>query len=211
MATPRMHSACAIEPHLVTPKLYIAVLGLAACGKSDAREAPTTADPPSVIAATAADGADLLSLAIAGAACEVSGEAEVTITRDATGTVAKLGDTTILTMTDAEIHDADGVARMRATREALRVDLVSMEGIPVARIAGDATKVTIADGARRPVMVVAGNGAVISATSADGVATASITGTIDPMIAALLVTPGVPADVRALLACDRLLPTASTP
>ena len=49
---------CYRAPPFVTPKLYIAVLGLAACGKSDEREAPTTADPPSVIAATAADGAE---------------------------------------------------------------------------------------------------------------------------------------------------------
>ncbi len=195
---------------------------LTACQtKSDEPAAAATGggDPASVVAAVAPDGETMVALSIsgsgAGAACEVTGEAEVTIGRDGAATVAKLGQTEILRVERGEIRDADGVSRMRVSVEEHRIDLMTMEGIPVARIAGDADRVTIADAARHIVMTVARAGAAITATGADGAAIASITGTIDPLIAGLLVTPGVPADVRAMLACERLFsvsgPVVSTP
>ena len=195
--------------------LYLICLVAACQGKPEETSTATGGEPASVVSAVAPDGETLAALAISGAKCDVTGEAEVTIARDGAATVAKLGETVILRHEGEQIADADGVPRLRVSLEDRRIDLMTLEGIPVARIAGDVERVNVADAARHIIMEVARDGAAITAKGADGAAIASITGTIDPMIAALLVTPGVPPDVRAMLACERLFsvpgPVVSTP
>ncbi|MCA9679515.1 MAG: hypothetical protein KC464_31075, partial [Myxococcales bacterium] len=126
------------------------------------------------------------------------------------------GQTPIATLgpgrTGVELADGDGEPRIRVHRTPTRVELLGMDGVPLARLALEDRVARIVDAARRPVALLAREGGRITVTSPDGEALAYVAGTGDLEVAALLVTPGVDAEARAVLGCERLLasPGAST-
>jgi len=182
---------------------------VAAC--SDER---TASAKPHVIALT--DGAGEVSLALAidpanaPERCAVSGATDLAVVRHEAVAIATTGTSTIMTLgpgrTGTEIIDVDGTTRMRVIEEPGRLDLVSKEGVPVAKIYTTSAQASVVDAARVQLLVVMPEGDHLIATASDGSTPETITGTTDLTLAAVLALPGVSPDVRALVACARVLP-----
>jgi hypothetical protein len=151
-------------------------------------------------------GATVLEARLVEARCEVSGEASLAVARDGdtvrAGTALSFGPG----RTGNEVAGADGAMRLRVHRAAGEVGLIDPQGIPIVRIIVDDASARIVDAARTPIARLAREGGRITVTASAGAALAYVAGTTDLEVAALLVAPGVDADTRALLACERLLP-----
>lgn len=193
------------------------VLAASACRSSDAPAA--AARPDTVVTVRDAAGSVIVETRITGGRCAVTGAAELIVDRSTTPdgplVTAQVGATVVLTMTSGRISGPDGAPRARVVHAADRIDVIDPSGVALARISGSAAGdiAAVVDAGRAPVASVRRDGAQLAATSSDGAALAQVTGTADLELAALLIAPGVPADLRALIACDRLLAVAadSTP
>lgn len=176
----------------------LALIVVAACGEGRASTPPA----PKVIAL-----GDALRLSITPERCTVTGEAEVEVTRAGLDTVAAMDGVTTLTLRDGNVADADGTRRLRLVDQAGQLAVVTKEGVPVARIFTTEAQANVVDAARAPLLTVTREANQLVVTPSDGASPAvAVTGTDDLTLAAALALPGVPPDVRALLACARALP-----
>ncbi len=171
--------------------------------------APAPATTPAVTV-RGPDGQPRLEARLVASRCEVSGESALSVSRQGDLVTGAHGDATALTFgpgrTGDEIAGADGEARLRVHRAGAAIDVLDMQGIPVARLAVDDAAARVVDAARLPTALLAREGGRITVSAPDGAALAYVAGTTDLEVAALLVAPGLDADTRALLACERLLP-----
>jgi hypothetical protein len=193
------------------PRFHTLLLGASAlAGACQSGDKTGEAKAEDGVIATAPDGAPILSARVRDGACAVSGEATFDVTREPDGAVAR-GNAGELRLSpsrvpgDQQIAGLDQAVRLRVHRSEGRIDLLDATDIPVARIQLTAEGAKVVDRARAPVAAVAKDGALIKVTAPDGAPLATISGTSDLAVAALLTAPGVEADARALLACDRLL------
>lgn len=157
---------------------------LAAGGCQDARPEPPPPAPEPAVVVRDPDGRVRVEARVAAGACEVTGETTATVARGA----APLAD-------------------LRVVASGGRIDLLDLQGVPLARIAVTDRDARVVDAGRRPVAVLVRDGGRIAVTDGGGAALAYVAGTSDLATAALFVAPGVPAAARAHLACERLLAT----
>jgi len=201
----------------------VAALGVAGWGGCQGGASAPAGARQDVVTARDGDGALRLEARVGGGRCALTGETALAVSRDPGGAVARTpatGDVEALrlgpsrTPGDQQVAGPDGAPRVRIHRGAGRVDLLGPDDVPLARVQVDGAAGKIVDAARAPIAVLARDAAAITVTDASGAVVATVTGTSDLEVAALLVAPGVPADVRGLLACERLLdgaPAAGSP
>ncbi len=193
------------------------VLAIGAC-KDDAPAAASAPTPAPVVTARDVGDVVIIEARITGTRCAVTGAAEtLSIERSTTTDGPQLtarGDAgEVLTMVPGPaglaVRGGDGTGRARVVRGNHRLDVLTPEGVPLVRVSTTDDDATLVDGSRAPVAFVRRDGAQLVATGGDGAALATITGTTDLELAALLIAPGLAADLRALLGCDRLLAGAT--
>jgi len=178
---------------------------VAAVGCQDAKPA----SPEPVIAVRGGDGTVRMELRPRGGRCAVAGEATLEVTRTPDGAAAQGTADLVLgpsrTPGDQQIAGADGAPQLRIHRSEDRIDVLGADDVPRARISVTAQGGKVTDAARAPVAVLALEADAVAVNAPDGARHAPISGTRDLTVAALLAAPGVPADARGLLACERLL------
>jgi hypothetical protein len=198
------------------PRLHSLLLGACAlagaCQSGDKTGAPEKGTAkPGAVTATGPDGATLLSAELRNGSCAVNGQSYFEVTREGDSGAVTRGNRDTLRLEasrvpgDHQVVGLDGAVQLRVHRGEGRVDLLDASDIPVARIQLTAEGAKVVDRARAPVAALAKDGAMIKVTAPDGATLSTVSGTSDLVVAALLTAPGVTADARALLACDRLL------
>ncbi len=201
------------------PRPMLAVTALVAHAGCQGSEPPPPAPrvEPAVTVRDA-DGQTRLEARLVDGACVVTGETTLAVTRQGEAVAGARDGTTALTLgpgrTGIEVTGTDGAPRLRVHRAAgatagvpgTAVDLLDMQGVPVARFALDDATGRVVDAARAPTALLAREGGRITVSAPGGAALAYVAGTTDLEVAALIIAPGVDADTRALLACERLLP-----
>jgi len=212
----------------------IAALGLAALGVCSATSACNSGSSDSKTGATSGNGDNAgkaakpasattvvlgpsgtqvarLSMTPDGKGCTHSAGAEVTITRDAAGTlVAKDGtDKTLGSVVPnphgAALRDASGniVGRVVHPPRLQAVSVIDKIGVAKFRIRVDQKgRAVVRDKASMPVAIVQPRGGRYVVEAKDGTVQAYVTGQHDPIVAALLTAELVEPQFRGLLACD---------
>ncbi len=194
----------------------LAAAACLACGGHDDRSsdpapnASTAAPAAGPVTMRDPSGAIAFAITTAGASCTAT-------FGGATATYARRGDTLTgplavqITPAGTQIkRNGDNVARIwRDPAKPGHTDVVDPQGMALARIDATPAAATIADAAGSRLARIAFEGGRFVATDDHDAAHAYVTGG-DAEIAAILAAP-LPADVRALAACDRLLSARESP
>jgi len=152
------------------------------------------------------DGAVVLALAVQGTTCTATGASTITVTRAGDATRVTGGPAIERSAAgDRLVQDAETRARVwRDPAHPGHVDVVGADGMALARYDANATSATVTDAAGAPIARVTYEGGRFVAKDARDAVLAYVSGG-DADLAALLGAP-LPFDVRAVAACDRLLP-----
>jgi hypothetical protein len=188
---------------------------LAAC--SDRTPAPGPGAPPSAqpIVVRAPDGAIELSIAAdpaKGSCAARFGAGSLRLVRDGAATTIVGAPLAIERTPAGDQISKDGARVARVWRDPAlpgHVDILDETGVAIARIDVAGGAATLADAAGRPAARVAAEGGRLVAKDPHDAVLAYVQ-TDDVAIAALVTAP-LPVDVRAVAACDRLLPAPVSP
>jgi hypothetical protein len=191
-------------------------LAAAIAGCADGRSPARASDdapgaPARRLTVISAAGAPALDVVAAGDACAVEG-APLSASRRDGGVVLASAGSEVLRLTTArgalEALAPDGLSRARVAGAPPRLDVIDAQGVPLARLTLAVDQVRVSDAARRPILQLRRDAAAarVLVEAAGGAGAGEVRGVDDLAAAALAVAPGLSAELRALLVCDRLLP-----
>ncbi len=175
--------------------------------------APAPVRPTGPVTARDPSGATVAAMSVSGTLCTASvGEATVQIERRGDG-LAITGAPLAIQRTatgDQLLRSGQPVARVwRDPGQPGHVDVLDPDGLALVRISVTGAVASLLDASRAPVARIVFEGGRFVAKDPRDAVLAYITGG-DAELAALLTAPLAP-DLRAVAACDRLLPTAPAP